>query len=72
LTYFPPIWLRTFAYSFSAPTATITRDFELADAPVEGRSPRTLAINTAPDRADRAANRGSEPRLFGVDRALMA
>jgi hypothetical protein len=23
-TYFPPTWLITFAYSFSAPTATIT------------------------------------------------
>ena len=31
-TYLPPIWLSTFAYSFSAPTALITPDFEDACA----------------------------------------
>src|SRR5580693_7837141 len=37
-TYFPPIWLRTLAYSFSAPIATITWD-ELAPAGPATRDP---------------------------------
>jgi hypothetical protein len=40
-TYLPPIWLSTFAYSFSAPTALITPDFELAAEPLLAQPARS-------------------------------
>ena len=45
-TYFPPIWLITFAYSFSAPTATIT----------------PAGAWVAPDAEEQALARAARPR----------
>src|ERR1700722_14349124 len=57
LTYFPPIWLNTLAYSFSAPTAMMGPDLlVLADADAAVR-PATASADAArtPERASFAA-----------------
>ena len=51
-TYFPPIWLMTFAYSFSAPTATMPPPAEVS-AP--GGDEHPAASNPAPTSAATAA-----------------
>src|SRR5580693_6782767 len=44
-TYFPPTWLMTFAYSFSAPTATITPE---PDGPAARDEEQALASSATP------------------------
>src|SRR5580698_4192065 len=56
LTYLPPIWLSTLAYSFSAPTALITLGLVvLAEAPVplvrRKERPRSNTVALGPPRA---------------------
>ncbi len=60
-TYFPPIWLKTLAYSFSAPMATMTWD-ELA--------PEGCAASEATIRVSTTTPAASE--VFANERVVMA
>jgi hypothetical protein len=59
------------AYSFSAPTASITLDFELADALIDGNKQSTIEINTAHDTAARGAIRRGDLTFIGICRVII-
>ena len=46
VTYLPPICSSTLAYSFSAPTAPMTPEFELADGPFDEQAARPKPVTT--------------------------